>query len=172
MKKLVLLLILLCGSIAVGEDDYLSLWLSGNNLAYQNTNIKAMLGYRWSLDENFDLELGPALSWRTWTEQDNTDDTQSQLGIGAFAAVHAVDLVTIPNPLYSEDLSWMPKELASEPYFMLSYVIDTDGKGAVLSPGIGTRVFDLFSLQTDYVMTQGEAVSDEWRVGISAKFKL
>lgn len=156
---------------ANGTDSYMTLWLSGSNLAYQNTSIDALLGYRWRLDEHFDLELGPALSWRTWTEADNQDDTQSSLGLGAFAAIHAVDLISIPNPL-AQDVPWMPAEIAGEPYFILPYIMDTEGKGTTIAPGIGTRVFDLFAVQTSYVMTQGERVEDDWRVGISAKFEL
>ena len=173
MKKLLILIVLcLCCVVQAEEtDEYITAWLSGTNLAYRNTNLSALLGFRRNLNEEFDIEIGPALGYQVWTESESDEETESELSLGVFAAVHAIDFITISNP-FADDIDWLPKTIAGEPYLSIKYLIDVDGKGAAFSPGIGARIFDVMSVAVERRIVKGEDVDDETVVGISAKFKL
>jgi len=170
-------MILLCSGIAVADspdpNEYVSLWVSGTNLAYHNTNLSVYgPGYRRNLnyDYKIDFEIGPAFSWRTWTEADNPDDTQSNFAIGAYTAIHFTDLITIANPL-AEDIEWMPDTLLGEPFIAIEGLWDTKAKGAAVSPLVGCRAMDAFAVYYKFPSIHGEDASEQKKFGISVKFE-
>lgn len=175
MKKVTLLIVALLLSLGtvkaadVNEPDrYLTAWLSGANLAYQNTDLSVWLGFRGNLNKDIDIEGGPAFNWRMWSEGDSEEHSQSDFAVGAYVAVHFLNLVNIPNPIPIEQL---PDQLAGEPFVAFEYLIDTDGKGTSFSPSGGIRVFEVLAVMYQYQIVQGERVPDQSRIAISTKFK-
>jgi hypothetical protein len=171
MKRVILTLtlMLLCCSITKAADpnQSMTLWITGTNLMYQNTDVDVWGGIRGNLQKGIDIEGGAAFDWRVWNEGDSEEGSQSSFAIGPYGAVHFTDLISIPNPLPFEG---MPAELAGEPFFSLEYLWDTDGKGTIFAPAAGVRLFEIFALKYEYRMVQGEKVPDGERLGISAKF--
>ena len=168
MKKLLMIAavaLMLCGNVWAepNEPEAVTFWMSGSNLAYQNTNISAWLGIRKA-----NIEFGAAAEWRMFSEGDTDSDIQSTFALGPYGAYHFPDLIDIPNPI---DVEWLPDTLAGEPFVFLSYLIDLDGKGATIAPGVGIRLLDLFALSWEYSFYKGIPADDEGRIGLSVKYE-
>jgi len=175
MKTLIVTLVLMlaCCGIARSADvnepyEFFTVWLSGTNLAYHNTDLSVWLGYRHNLNEDFDVEIGPAINWRMWSEGDAEEKSQSNLALGAYAAVHALKLIDVPNPL---PFDYLPAQLLGEPFVSIEYLIDTDGQGSSITPACGIRVFEVLAVVYRYRMVEGEKVPDGSSIAISTKFK-
>ena len=86
-KLLTLSLILILSVLSIAEagdpNEAITFWLSGSDLAYQNTNLSAWLGYR-----NDNTEVGVAMDWRMFAEGDNDEDLQSDFAIGPYGCFH------------------------------------------------------------------------------------
>ena len=150
-------------SAAQGNDEAVSFWLMGSNPAYENTEIKTMLGYVKN-----DIEIGGALNFRGFSEGDITPDDQSDLAIGLYGIAHFPELVDVNNPI---ELPFLPETLASAPYFGLSYLFDKDGKGTSINYFAGLRILDLFALLYEFKTYQGINVPDAGNFVLSLQFK-
>lgn len=173
MKRVILIVALLLCLVGAGygaetnvpaeNDRALTLWVSGESLAYQNTNLGVMLGIRQK-----NVELGVAAEWRIFSEGDTDADIQSDFAIGPYGAYHFPGLIDVNNPI---DVGWLPDKLLAEPFVSLAYLIDRKGQGAVTRPGVGIRVLDIFALSWDYSFYQGVPADNEGRFGLSAKWE-
>lgn len=169
MKKILLIVALaLClVGTARAEDpnDAVTLWVSGSNFAYQNTELGTMLGF---YDGKSRVEAGFVVDWRVYTEGDTTDDSQSNLAIGPYVCYHLGTFIDVNNP----GIPLLPDKLIGSPFISLAYPIDTDGKGAVVRPAVGVRVFDAFALTGSYDIITGAPANNEWRIGFSLQYKI
>jgi len=166
MRKLLILFVILafCQIVSAADpNESLTLWLMGNDLAYQNTNLSISTGYRKD-----NAEFGVAMDWRMFSEGDTDEDVQSIFAIGPYAAYHFPDLIDIDNPF---DVEWMPEKLIGEPFLRLSYLFDTKGKGTSVAPMIGVRVFDTFSLSYQRILFNGSTAENGGQFGISTQFR-
>lgn len=167
LLTIVAMMLTLCG-VARAEDPNraLTLWVSGNSLAYQNTELNVLFGIRGIGDPN--VELGMAMDWRIYSEGDTDADIQSDLAIGPYGVYHFPGLIDVNNPI---DVPWLPEKLAGEPFVSLAYPIDIKGQGAVIRPGVGIRLLDIFALSWDYSFYKGVPADNEGRIGLSAKWE-
>lgn len=149
-------------NVPVENDRAITLWVSGSDLGYQNTDLSAWLGLRQK-----NVEFGVATEWRMFSEGDTNTNIQSQLSIGPYGVYHFPGLIDVNNPL---DVEWLPEKFVGEPFISLSYLIDTKGQGAAISPGIGIRLFDSFALFWDYSFYKGIPADNQGRIGLSAKW--
>lgn len=145
----------------VPDSRALTLWVSGDSLAYQNTNLGVMLGLRQK-----NVELGVAGEWRIFSEGDTNADIQSNFALGPYGVYHFPGLIDVNNPI---DVDWLPDKLLAEPFLSLAYLIDLKGQGAVTRPGVGIRLLDIFALSWDYSFYQGVPADNEGRFGLSVK---
>jgi len=170
MKRALLtvaVLLALCG-VTKAEDPNraLTLWVSGDSLAYQNTDLGVMLGIRGIGNTN--VEVGVAGEWRIFSEGDTDQDIQSDFALGPYGVYHFPGLIDVNNPI---DVSWLPDRLLGEPFVSLAYLIDIRGQGAVVRPGIGIRLLDVFALSWDYSFYKGVPADNEGRIGLSVKWQ-
>jgi len=167
IKRMMLTLILilcLCGIAKAGDpNESLTFWLSGSNLAYQNTDISAWIGYR-----SDNTEFGVATGWRMFAEGDNEEDIQSNFAVGPYGCFHMPGLIEIDNPFGT---SWLPEKLAGDPFIGVSYLFDVKGKGTSVNPVVGVRVFDLFALTYEYSFFNGNTAEDGGKIGLSYQYK-
>jgi len=148
------------------KDRAITLWVSGDSLAYQNTDLGIMLGIRGVGKPN--IELGVAGEWRIFSEGDTDNNIQSNFALGPYGVYHFPGLIDGNNPI---EVPWLPDKLLGEPFVSLAYLIDTKGQGAVVRPGIGIRLLDLFALSWDYSFYKGVPADNEGRIGLSAKWE-
>ena len=172
MKTTVLIVALLLCLVGVARaeeqntpepDKAVTLWLSGNSPAYQNTNLSAMLGLK---DKN--AEAGVALECRMYSEGDTSTDTQSDLALGPYAVHHFPDVLDVNMPF---NVPWLPEKLTGNPFVGLSYVMDIKGKGAAMTPFAGIRLLDLFALTGKYSFYHGVQAENEFQLGLSLQWK-
>jgi len=167
MKKLLILTVILaCCQVTHADDpnESVSLWLMGNNLAYQNSDLSLWVGYRRD-----NAEFGVASNWRMFSEGDTDEDTQSDFAIGPYAAYHFPGLIDINNPF--ADIEWMPDKLIGEPFLCLPFLFDTKSKGSAIAPMAGVRVFEMFSLSYQHFLYTGNTADNKGQVGISTNWK-
>ena len=166
IKRTMLTLILilcLCGIAKAGDpNESLTFWMSGSNLAYQNSKLSAWIGYR-----NDNTEVGVATAWRMFSEGDNDEDVHSDVSVGPYGCFHLTGLIEIDNPF---ETSWLPEKLAGDPFVAVSYLIDTNGKGTSVNPAVGIRVFDLFAITYEYSFFNGNPSKDEGKIGLSYRY--
>ena len=175
-KLIVVLIVLVCASLGFAraaepnetqKDEAITLWLTGNSPAYQNTNIGVMIGCL-----NDDIEIGGALDWRKWSEGDTEDDMQSNLAVGIYGIVHFPELIDVNTPL---DLPFLPDKLASKPCVGIAYLFDvetTSGeKGTSIPLFAALRIFDLFAIRYEFNIYQGIDVKDNSSLGLSLQWK-
>jgi len=166
-KLLTLSLILILSVLSIAEagdpNEAITFWLSGSDLAYQNTNLSAWLGYR-----NDNTEVGVAMDWRMFAEGDNDEDLQSDFAIGPYGCFHMPGLIEIDNPF---EASWLPEKLAGDPFVALSYLFDVHGEGTLINPAVGMRVLDMFALTYDYSFFHGTPVENEGKIGLSYQLR-
>ena len=146
----------------VPDSRAMTLWVSGNSLGYQNTNLSVMSGIRGK-----NVEVGIIGEWRMFSEGDTDADIQSDFAIGPYAAYHFPGLIDVNNPI---DIGWLPEKLLGEPFVSLAYPIDIQGRGAAIKPGVGIRLLDTFALRWEYSFYRGVPADNEGQIGISAKW--
>ena len=177
MKKWIVALIVLClvllSSSAQGnepnmpKDEAVTLWVTGNSPAYENTNIGVMLGYLKN-----DIEIGGAVDWRQWSEGDTADDTQSNFALGFYGILHFPEIVDVNTPF---NLPWLPEKLASEPCLGMAYLFDvktTGNEKGVNTPVFAAlRIFDLFVLRYEIDVFHSIDIKDDSKFGLSLQYR-
>lgn len=173
MKKktlFVLLLLVAAGTVRAKElNRNITLWLMSNNVAYQNSELSAMLGYKQDVTDGLAGETGIAGSWRMFAEGQTSDNTQSRFAAGPFLALHFPTLINVPNPIKTK---WLGDTLIGQPFIGCSYIFDIDGKGTSINPMVGVRVFNFAAITYQYSAYQGVNAADVSKVGLSLQFKL
>lgn len=138
-------------------------WVSGTDLGNQNTDLSAWLGFRRD-----NIEIGVATEWRMYAEGDTDADFQSNFSVGPYGVYHFPGLIDVNNPI---DVEWLPDKLLGEPFLSLSYLIDTKGMGATISPGVGIRLLDVFAVMYQYSWYKGVPADNQGRIGLSVKWE-
>src|SRR4030042_1639746 len=92
---IVALILCLVGAVRGQEPNTpdsrsMTLWVSGSDLGYQNTDLSVMLGIR-----SKNVEVGIAGEWRMLSEGDTDADIQSDFALGPYAAYHFPDLIDV-----------------------------------------------------------------------------
>jgi len=141
--------------------------LGGPSIDNEDTQVGVWAGVR-----KVNTEIGAASMWRMFTEDDtNADvdgnDRNSELALGVYGSIYLPELVDVDNFI---PIPGLPEKLLSQPFFGGSILADVKGKGAVIAPHTGIRVYEIIGVMYQYLAFSGNEAKDKGLFTLTANF--
>ena len=150
MKKLIVVLVLILGSVCQANGKKLSAWLLGND-----TSLGARLGY--CLTDK--TEIGAECVWLKENEVPQT--------WAAYGLYKLPDTVKFPNPL---PLEFLPKEFTATPYIGIETGLTLDKQGTFICPIAGLVIEKILVIEYFYVSSDFQLKAANQNQGVRIGF--